>query len=202
MALVVGGIVYANKYVDDFIASTKYEAPKEITVEVEKEVSVLDARIKSAQESARPEIETKAQAAYDDAYKQAMLEIELRVRKEAREEDDSVIESLEKEVGVYWRDKANVRRLIMQTFPEQPQLAVRIATGESGLNPTICGPHNNDGTKDCGLWQINDVHVPEMERLGLDRLDPEDATKFARILYDRNGGWSDWVYYNKYIALR
>ena len=71
-------------------------------------------------------------------------------------------------------------------FPEDPHTAVAIVTGETAgtWDPEICGPVNKNGTIDCGLWQINDIHLPELKRLGLDRLDPEDATKFARILYD------------------
>ena len=92
----------------------------------------------------------------------------------------------------------------METFPEDPYTAKRIVSGETAhtWDPTICGPRNRNGTIDCGLWQINDIHLPEMERLGLDRNDPEDATAFARILYDRAGGqWRDWMYYVNHIAM-
>lgn len=44
------------------------------------------------------------------------------------------------------------------------------------------------------------MHQPTLDRLGLDRFDPEDATKFARYLYDKRGGWGDWVYYNNHLA--
>jgi hypothetical protein len=37
------------------------------------------------------------------------------------------------------------------------------------------------------------VHDARLQRLGLDKYDPEDATKFARMLYEENGGWMDWV---------
>lgn len=69
-----------------------------------------------------------------------------------------------------------------------------MATCESGLNPDAYNPHNRNGSTDGGLWQINSVHDETLEKLGLDKYDPEDATKFARMLYDKNG-WRDWVCY-------
>lgn len=89
-----------------------------------------------------------------------------------------------------------------RTFPEDPGTAIAVVTGESGFRTDICGPVNNNGTIDCGLWQINDVHLPTLRQLGLNRMNPEDATKFARILYDQNGGWGDWMYYLNHIAMR
>lgn len=92
--------------------------------------------------------------------------------------------------------------LVVSTFPEDPYTAKRIVGGESQWRDWVCGPINDNGTIDCGLWQINDIHLPEMSRLGLDRKDPEDATKFARILYDKAGGrWTDWMYYINHIAM-
>ena len=71
-------------------------------------------------------------------------------------------------------------------------MALRIATCESGLNPKAYNGNNDNGTTDGGLWQINDVHNPTLAELGLDKYDPEDATKFARMLYDERG-FNDWV---------
>lgn len=86
--------------------------------------------------------------------------------------------------------------LIRQAFPEDPGTAVAVATCESNLNPQAYNPSNTNGTTDGGLWQINDVHNKTLERMGLDKYDPEDATKFARYLYDQNGGFRDWVCYS------
>lgn len=91
---------------------------------------------------------------------------------------------------------------MVRTFPEDPYTAKKIVSGESGWNPSICGPRNTNGTIDCGLWQINDVHLGTMASMGLDRMNPVDATKFARHLYDTNGGWGDWMYYVNHIAMR
>lgn len=85
-------------------------------------------------------------------------------------------------------------------FPEDSARAIAIAKCESGLKPAAYNPNNPDGTTDGGLWQINTVHDAELARLGLDKYNPEDATTFARILYERNG-WRDWVCYWKGMHL-
>jgi hypothetical protein len=87
-------------------------------------------------------------------------------------------------------------------FPEDPHTAIAVARCESGLLPHAYNPRNTNGSTDGGLWQINSVHDKRLQQLGLDKYDPEDATKFARMLYDERG-WRDWVCYthNK-IVLR
>lgn len=72
-----------------------YTAPEVVEKEVVKKevVSSLDERIQKAQEAQRAEVEARAQQAYDSAYDQAMLEIELeetakyRAEIEQREEE-------------------------------------------------------------------------------------------------------------------
>lgn len=105
--------------------------------------------------------------------------------------------AIEKELGLYWKSKSNVRALIREHFPEDPQTAIAIAFCESGLNPNAYNGSNYDGSTDGGLWQINSVHDKRLQQLGLDKYDPEDATKFARMLYDERKGYGDWVCYNK-----
>lgn len=54
---------------------------------------------------------------------------------------------------------------------------------------------NKAGSKDGGIAQINDFHLPELKKLGLDRNDPQDAYEFMAILIARNGleyGTSDY----------
>lgn len=87
-------------------------------------------------------------------------------------------------------------------FPEDPHTAVAIAKCESGLKPNAHNSSNKDGTTDGGLWQINDVHNSTLQKMGLNKYDPEQATQFARQLYEKNG-WNDWVCYTKnLIAMR
>jgi len=94
-----------------------------------------------------------------------------------------------------------VKRLIRRTFPEEPTKAVAIAYCESGLRPTAYNPNNRDGSTDGGLWQINSVHDKRLKELGLDKWNPEDATRYARMLYDERGGFQDWVCYTKNMHL-
>lgn len=46
---------------------------------------------------------------------------------------------------------------------------------------------NKGGSQDKGAAQINSVHLPELQRLGLDRTNPEDSFEFMAILLKRNG---------------
>lgn len=87
-----------------------------------------------------------------------------------------------------------MKALIRATFPEAPQTALAVANCESGLNAKAYNPNNKNGSTDGGLWQINSVHDKRLEALGLDKFDPEDATKFARMLYEESG-WKPWVCY-------
>lgn len=90
--------------------------------------------------------------------------------------------------------------MIVHAFPEDPQMALAIVNCESGFKPHAYNPTNTNGTTDGGLWQINDVHNPTLQELGLSKWDPEEATQFARMLYEQNG-WRDWVCARK-IAMR
>lgn len=76
---------------------------------------------------------------------------------------------------------------ILETFPEAP-IMVNVARCESGLNPSA--DRANLGV-DVGLFQINQVHLVTLNRLGLDRWDLEDNLTYARMLFD-NAGLRDW----------
>ena len=95
-----------------------------------------------------------------------------------------------------------MKQLIRDTFPENASVAIAVASCESGLNPKAYNPSNKDGSVDGGLWQINSVHNKRLEELGFDKFDPEDATKFARMLYDESG-WVPWVcaWSDKHLAM-
>lgn len=94
-----------------------------------------------------------------------------------------------------------MKALIRETFPDDPATAVAIAYCESGLKATAYNPTNTNGTTDGGLWQINSVHDQRLRQLGLDKYNPEDATVFARMLYDERGGWGDWMCYTTRMHL-
>lgn len=81
LGLVLGGTVLYQK------SKIAYQAPPEPeTIEKEVVVSDLQKRIEEAQDAALDEIEAAAKSAYQRAYDQAMLEIELEVTSEFRGE--------------------------------------------------------------------------------------------------------------------
>lgn len=81
-----------------------------------------------------------------------------------------------------WRD------LVARYFPaNQVENALRIINAESGGNQFIVSPINRNGTRDVGLFQINDVH-------GLTeamRMNAEANVAFAASLFARSG-WQPW----------
>jgi len=72
---------------------------------------------------------------------------------------------------------------IITAFPDAP-IMVWVAICESELNPTADRANLN---VDVGLFQINQVHLPELNRLGLDRRNVDDNIAYAKILYNESG---------------
>ena len=91
--------------------------------------------------------------------------------------------------------------LVRNTFPADAERALAIVRCESGFNPKAYNDKNPDGSTDGGLWQLNSVHDKQLKALGLDKYDPEDATAFARMLYEERG-FKDWVCHTKGMAYR
>lgn len=85
-----------------------------------------------------------------------------------------------------------IKEKIKDTFPEDPQTAIAIAKCESRFNPMAYNDQSDDG----GVFQINQVHLPRLEQLELDRFDVEDNITFARMLYEERG-WKPWVCYTR-----
>lgn len=76
---------------------------------------------------------------------------------------------------------------VRQAFLDAP-IMLEVARCESQYKVTAHNTTlNKDGTTDGGVFQINSIHDPELKALGLDKWNPEDNIKFARILYDRSG---------------
>lgn len=91
--------------------------------------------------------------------------------------------------------RGSSRGAIQQYFPEQYDKAVRVVNCESGMNPDAVSP-----TSDYGLFQINKVHRPMVERMGYSWsqiFDPYVNSRVARVIYDdaarRGNGWSPWT---------
>lgn len=86
---------------------------------------------------------------------------------------------------------------IRQHFPAaQHNKAIAVAQCESGLNPGAVSP----GGGNWGLFQVNTVHRPMVERMGYRWEQMKDAyvnARVARVIYDdslqRTGnGWRPW----------
>lgn len=99
-----------------------------------------------------------------------------------------------------------IEEKIKSTFPEEPEIALAVAKGESGLHTDAigyncrynglsqsCKPEDleNAWSVDCGLYQIN--------RLGktcpTELFNPDTNLKEARAKYEHRG-WTPWVAWN------
>lgn len=80
------------------------------------------------------------------------------------------------------------RNLVAEFFPaDQVNNALAIISRESGGNAEIISPPNFDGSRDVGLFQINDVHGYSIAQ----RQDPVMNTAIAANLW-RLYGWQPW----------
>jgi len=79
---------------------------------------------------------------------------------------------------------------IADVFGEEYRLAIAVAMAESELNPTAMNV-NMDGSRDIGIFQINERHGWNEEEL----FDWRTNISIAKYLRDRSG-WSTWVAYN------
>lgn len=65
---------------------------------------------------------------------------------------------------------------------------LKIAHCESGTRQfEASGEVIRSHTKDSGVFQVNDVWLPEAKKLGLDINVPEDNIKMAKVIKDRQG---------------
>lgn len=91
---------------------------------------------------------------------------------------------------VEW-SRVELERLVVDTFPENPGMALRIVECESRFDPTAVSV-----TDDHGLWQINRVHMrPGGAAHGVSDLiyDPVVNSRIARAVFDEAGGFSPWT---------
>lgn len=98
---------------------------------------------------------------------------------------------------------ARIEQEIRKTFPETPDLAVRVARCESGLVADIQSQHtlSYGQERSFGIFQ---VHEPDWgktaARLGFEnwRTDPGENIKLARHIYEQAGKrWTPWSCYTK-----
>ena len=109
------------------------------------------------------------------------------------------------ENGVYL-DEDGVRSLIVKYFPKDVDvdLAIKIARCESNFRLTAVNTNKKGkykGSKDLGLWQINDT-IWANELKGGDWRDPDFNSKIAALIYRAaehatGFGWNWWSCYTK-----
>lgn len=94
------------------------------------------------------------------------------------------------------------------TIPQIAQLAINAGV-QQGQNLYVCVSiamaessgrtdavnHNNDGTQDVGLWQINDVHKLLWIGRGDDRTDPVQNAKYMYSVSNGGNNWQPWSTY-------
>lgn len=83
----------------------------------------------------------------------------------------------------------HIENEIIRVFGNESRLAIAVAKAESGLNPRAVN-QNRNGTKDIGVFQINDCHYfTESERF-----DWRQNIWLAKQVKDTYG-WRAWVAY-------
>lgn len=85
---------------------------------------------------------------------------------------------------------SSIEEEIAEVFGDEKEIALAVAKAESGLNPKAIN-RNRDGSRDIGIFQINDHHGWSAE----ERLDRSKNIRMAKELRDRHG-WSEWAVYN------
>ena len=83
-----------------------------------------------------------------------------------------------------------IAREIMKVFGHEWKIAMAVATAESSLNSQAVN-RNSNGTRDIGIFQINDNHGWSAE----ERFDWRKNIAMAKEIRDRYG-WSAWSVYN------
>lgn len=79
---------------------------------------------------------------------------------------------------------------IRKIFKEDAEIAIKIAKAESGMNCQAVSPRNKDGTRDHGLFQLNDrYHRPEYDCL--------ENIKKAKKIKDQWQNFHAWTTYKK-----
>jgi Helix-turn-helix domain/Putative peptidoglycan binding domain/Lysozyme like domain len=94
---------------------------------------------------------------------------------------------------------SKVEKLIRDTFPEEPAVAVAVAKCESKLDPLYLIP-NTDGTRNWGVFVISDRRLTDLNGTPKQAFDPVWNVKAARALYDKRHDWKDWSHCASAVA--
>ena len=82
----------------------------------------------------------------------------------------------------------SIEELIVETFPEKPELFLAIAKAESNLNPRAYNPEAHRGCNGSySLLQVACVHYEKRGIYGEDRFDVKINLQVAREVYDESG---------------
>jgi hypothetical protein len=85
--------------------------------------------------------------------------------------------------------KTEIREAVIEEFGYN---MARIVECESNFKVKALNKFNTNNTKDFGLFQINEVHLPNARKLGIDIHTIEGQFEYTRYLVEKNGT-RDWV---------
>lgn len=109
---------------------------------------------------------------------------------EYEEEEEEEYAKPESYYNSYSSTQNEIAREIMKVFGHEWKIAMAVATAESSLNPQAVN-RNRNGTRDIGIFQINDHHGWSAE----ERYNWRNNIAMAKEIRDRYG-WSAWAVYN------
>lgn len=97
---------------------------------------------------------------------------------------------------VKFEGKQEIVAKIRKAFPEEAEIMVAVAMGESGLNPSTPPNGNTNGTTDTGIFRINSVHGYTQEHLENIDNNIAAAKKIFEERKEKDGiGFTAWVAY-------
>lgn len=105
------------------------------------------------------------------------------------EEDEEEYAKPESYYNSYSSTQNEIAQEIMKVFGHEWKIAMAVATAESSLNPQAVN-QNRNGTRDIGIFQINDHHGWSAE----ERYNWRNNIAMAKEIRDRYG-WSAWSVY-------
>ncbi|MFZ2523629.1 MAG: hypothetical protein WAW92_04560 [Minisyncoccia bacterium] len=109
--------------------------------------------------------------------------------------------------GIFWiysapSEEDQIKRYIVKTFHEQPQIALAVFTAESHLNTCTEGDKNNRKAPE-GSWGIAQINKSVHKELIGDRdlCNWKDNIDIAREIWEESG-WKPWSAYNSDVFRR
>ena len=84
----------------------------------------------------------------------------------------------------------SIEEIIRSVFNEDSEVAISVAMAESNMH-TKAIHLNSNGSKDCGLFQINSINKPTVEQC----TDARANAELAKKIWEQSG-WGAWSSYN------